>query len=303
MRESEIIARHFKFPASNSVLCGVGDDAAILRPPPGEDIAVSTDSLVEGVHFFSDIDPYLLARKAAAVSLSDMAAMGAKPLWMLVALTAPHGEEWLERFAEGMKSSAAQHDYAMVGGDLSRAALVSVTSTALGAVSGATVLRSGACAGDDIWISGATGAAALAVHCRKRGEAPPPAAASKLDDPMPRLDVGADLASFASAAADISDGIVAAAAAIAGASGVRVNLRREDMPVPDVVQDAPVSSDLKREFVERGGDDYELLFSAPTEMHERLSKRGMFCIGSAEAGEGVYVSSEKAEAGYEHNFG
>ncbi|MGI9306162.1 MAG: thiamine-phosphate kinase [Gammaproteobacteria bacterium] len=308
MREREVISRFFNFPAA-SVDAGIGDDAAVLSPPPGARLAASCDTLNEGTHFFSGTDAYFVARKAAAASLSDMAATGARPLWMLVALTAPSGTAWLARFAEGLKSSAAEYEYAIVGGDLCRGDAISITVSVVGAVDGAPLLRGGARAGDDVWISGATGCAAFAAHCRKNNIAPPPQYAAeinaKLDDPVPRLALAQKLAGTASAAVDISDGLAAAAAAVAAQSKVKIIIQQSGVPVPPALSHLPEK--LQNEFVLGGGDDYELLFCAPPSARPFLAAENAVCIGAACCGAGAEITGEDGAPvfvrGYEHDFG
>ena len=310
MRESEIIARYFNFARGEHAIVGVGDDAAVLSPPPGKMLACSTDSLMEDVHFFSDADSFFLARKSAAVSLSDMAALGAKPLWMTVALAADNkSEKWFAKFAKGLKSSAAEHDYAIVGGDLCRAAKLCITTTIIGALDHPPLLRSGAKVGDDVWISGALGEAALAVHCRKTNfslSAEHLAAINKkLDDPNPRLALGMRIAKIASAAMDISDGLASAAQTIAAQSGVKIVLQMRDIPPPPPLASLP--SSLRNKLILQGGDDYELFFCAPKHARRILEKENAIRIGVASAGAGMEVYDSDGATiraqGYEHDFG
>ena len=309
MREREVISRFFNFPGADSVAVGIGDDAAVLSPPPGAALAASSDTLIEGRHFFSGADSFYLARKAAAVSLSDMAAVGARPLWMLVALTAPGGEEWFARFAGGLKSSAEEYGYAVVGGDLCRGNLISITTTVIGAVKKTPLLRSGARPGDDAWISGALGLAACAAHCRINNITPPPQYAAelngKLDNPAPRLELGQKLSGAASAAVDISDGLIAAAAAVAEQSKVKIVLRRGAIPVLPALQEFPV--ELQNKFMLGGGDDYELFFCAPKSARKKIAAEGALCIGEVISGAGAEITGAngaplKIES-YEHDFG
>lgn len=309
MRESEVIARFFDFAPGDNAPVGVGDDAAVLSPPPQTHLACGSDSLIEDVHFFSDDDSFFLARKAAAVSLSDLAATGARPLWMTVALAADKNAEWFARFAEGLKSSAAEYQYAIVGGDLCRAEKVCITTTAIGALDGRPLLRNGARAGDDVWISGATGEAALAVHCRKTGIAAPPhyldAINKKLNDPRPRLALGCKLSGIATAAMDISDGLAACARAVAARSGIRIVLQMRDIPIPPPL--AALPSSLQNELILNGGDDYELFFCAPKNARSFLEKENAFRIGEVSAGAGADIIGADGKTirarGYEHDFG
>ncbi len=312
MRESEVIARFFRFASGARTIIGAGeDDAAVLSPPPRTRLVCSSDSLIEDVHFFADADSYFLARKSAAVSLSDIAAMGARPLWMTVALAANDKKtKWFARFAEGLKSSTAEFGYAIVGGDLCRAAKVHITTTVIGALKHPPLLRSGARAGEDVWISGAPGEAALAVHCRKNGadKIPPKhlrAANERLHNPSPRLSLGYKLAKIASAAIDMSDGLAACANAIAARSGVKIILHLRDIPPPPCLENLP--PDLRQNLMLCGGDDYELFFCAPQNARRKLSHTNAIRIGETAVGGGVKIVGENgatfAARGYEHDFG
>ena len=307
--EREIIARFFNFTGDDSVILGVGDDAAILSPPPGTKLAMSSDTLVSGTHFFADASPFFLARKAAAVNLSDMAAMGARPLWMTVSLTTSAGEEWLKQFAAGLADSAADYKYSIVGGDLCRGEITSITAAIVGAVEGPPLLRSTAATGDEVWLSGATGEAAMAVHYRKNNIALPPQFAdtitAKLDNPSPRLVLGQKLANVASAAIDISDGLAAAADTIATHSKVHLVLQKNKIPVPAALANLPPV--LQNNLILGGGDEYELLFCAPPSAHQTLKKENAFCIGEVQTGTGMTIIDKDgttiAIQGYEHHFG
>src|SRR5215468_407407 len=202
--EFDLIARHFTRPAANAVL-GVGDDAALVDVSNGMDLAVSTDTMVAGTHFFPDVDPENLGHKALAVNLSDMAAMGAMPYWAMLALTLPsvdHG--WLAAFAKGFFDLATEFNVSLVGGDTTRGPL-SLTVTIMGEVPmGAALRRSGAKAGNDIWVSGHIGDAALAVAHRK-GTVKLDAADVEetmmhLYEPIPRVKLGQGLRGLATSA-------------------------------------------------------------------------------------------------------
>lgn len=329
MRESEIISRFFNFAADDSVEVSVGDDAAVLVPPPGSRLAFSADTLIEGAHFFSDVDARLLARKSAAVSLSDMAAMGARPLWMTIALSANKDNEWFGKFAEGLKSSAKEFHYAIVGGDLCRAGQVTVTSSVVGEMPDKPLLRSGASVGDEVWLSGATGEAAFAARlraARHNGESAnanqeageqaeilnfAPSAEhrklldQKLDDPSPRVALGQTLTKIASAAIDISDGLIAAASSLSANSKVQIVLQMNSIPVSPALADLP--RQLQHQLICGGGDEYELLFCAPAAAHAAARDTGSICIGKVTAGEGAYIQDADGGTiqvcGYEHHFG
>src|SRR5512134_634676 len=213
LSEFDIIRRYFTRPARHAVL-GVGDDAAVLRPAPGNDLVVSTDMMVAGRHFLPGADPAGLGHKALAVNLSDMAAMGAAPRWATLALALPEADEpWLEAFARGFFELAERHGVELVGGDTTRGPL-NLCVQILGEVpTGRALRRDGARPGDDIWVSGRLGDAALLL-AHRRGElvlAPQQAAACRraLDLPEPRVALGLRLRGLAHACIDISDGLLA----------------------------------------------------------------------------------------------
>ncbi|OGA22209.1 MAG: thiamine-phosphate kinase [Betaproteobacteria bacterium RIFCSPLOWO2_02_FULL_67_19] len=254
--EFEIIRRFFDRPAASALL-GVGDDAALVAVRPGMQLAVSTDLLLEGRHFRAGADPRKLGHKALAVNLSDMAAMGATPRWATLAIALPAADEaWLAAFADGLFALAARYGTELVGGDTTRGPLA-ICITILGEVpAGAALLRSGARSGDDIWVSGELGGAALAlVH---PGIA---AAAARLDLPEPRVALGERLRGVASAAIDVSDGFAQDLGHILerSACGARVDYGR----LPRAAAFAGLAdATLERDCVLGGGDDYELLFTA-----------------------------------------
>ena len=229
--EFEIIRRYFRFAPGPGVDIGVGDDAAVLRPSlaGGRKIAVSVDTINEGVHFFPDLAADKIARFAVVVNASDIAAMGAAPGWMLVALSAPAaGREWFARFARGLRAGARENGFSIVGGDLTRAAAVSVSITAMGIVAASPLTRAGARPGDDIWISGALGDAAVWRREKTRN----PATQTPFPMPRARLALGARLAAraTASAAMDISDGALATARAVCEASGAAAQIEIDKLP-------------------------------------------------------------------------
>jgi len=263
--EFELIARHFATltPAQAGVVLGPGDDAALLDPPPGHELVVTVDTLVAGVHFFDDCPPAALGHKALAVNLSDLAAMGAEPAWALLALTLPAADDaWLAQFASGFAALANQFKVALVGGDTCRGPLA-VSVTALGSVPrGQALRRSGARPGDGVYVSGEIGAAGLAVLARQ-GEINLPTAlathaAWRLDYPQPHVALGLALRHLASAAIDVSDGLVADLGHICNASGVGARLDLACVPVPDQALAA-----ASIESLISSGDDYELCFTVP----------------------------------------
>lgn len=295
--EFELIARHFATltPPRTDVALGVGDDAALLDLPPGHELVVTVDTLVEGVHFFADCPPTALGHKALAVNLSDLAAMGAEPAWALLALTLPVADDtWLAQFTSGFAALARGFDVCLVGGDTCRGPRA-VTVTALGRVPrGQALRRSGAQPGDSVYVSGEIGAAGLAVLAR-RGEitlAPALAAhaAQRLDRPQPRVALGLALRGLASAAIDVSDGLLADLCHICAASGVGARLDLARLPLPDGALDV-----ASHESLLGAGDDYELCFTVPPRHEPALSAVAVNVgcaisrIGHIEAAPGLWL--------------
>lgn len=279
MGEFDLIRRYFAQPAAQlwggavappSLVLGIGDDCALLAPEPGQQLAISSDMLVEGRHFFADVDPATLGHKALAVNLSDLAAMGATPLGFTLALALPQADEaWLAAFSQGLLALAQQHACPLVGGDTTRGPL-NLCITVFGQVPvGQALRRSGAQPGDDIYISGTVGDARLALEALL-GHTTLPADAlqrtlQRLERPAPRLALGQALRGIATAAADVSDGLLGDLGHILTASGVGAELWPEALR-----QSAAVSSDVRQQAPElawpcilAGGDDYELVFTAP----------------------------------------
>lgn len=250
--EFQIIRKYFSRPARHALL-GVGDDAALLRPDAGAEVAVSTDLLLEGRHFARGAEPRLLGHKALAVNLSDMAAMGATPRWATLALALPAADEsWIAAFADGFYALAERFHVDLVGGDTTRGPLT-LCVTLIGEVpAGLALLRGGARPGDDIWVSGELGGAAYAL--RKPGDA---AAARRLHAPEPRVDLGERLRGIASAAIDVSDGFAQDLGHLLERSGVGAVVHYELLPKFPIAEAAEQSR-----CVLAGGDDYELVFTA-----------------------------------------
>jgi len=273
MGEFELIRRHFARPAApgSAVVLGVGDDCALLRPSPGHLLAVSTDMLVEGRHFFADVDPAALGHKALAVNLSDLAAMGARPLGFTLALSLPRADEaWLSAFASGLFALADAHACPLVGGDTTRGPL-NICITVFGELRpGHALRRDAGQAGDDLYISGRTGEARLAL-AQLRGETwapqPPNAdARTRLERPTPRLALGLALAGIARAALDVSDGLLGDLGHILAASAVGADIELAALPVAPTL--AGLAEAQRLECLLAGGDDYELLFTAAPGMRD-----------------------------------
>ncbi len=264
--EFDLIRRHFTraMPGvASGVALGVGDDAALLALTPGHQLAVSTDMLVSGRHFFPDTDPEALGHKALAVNLSDLAAMGARPRWATLALALPEADEaWLSAFARGLYALADVHDVELVGGDTTRGPL-NISITVLGEIEpGQALRRDAAQVGDDIWVSGELGGAALALrHLRGELDLGIDAARclERLHRPQPRVGLGLRLNGLAHAAIDLSDGLLADLGHILERSGVGAALDRAVIPCAAAFAGFPQHFDA---CALAGGDDYELCFTA-----------------------------------------
>ena len=279
MGEFDLIARYFKRPAKRSPL-GVGDDCALLAPAPGMQLAVSSDMLVEGRHFLSTVEPARLGHKALAVNLSDLAACGARPLAFTLALALPGVDEhWLEGFSRGLFALADEHGCELVGGDTTRGPL-NICITVFGEVpAGAALLRSGARAGDDIWVSGTLGDARLALEVF-RGTVALPAevfaeARLRMEQPSPRVALGQALRGIASSAVDVSDGLVGDLGHILASSNVGATLD-VDAAVGTVAAAATtgLGTEMLRTCALSGGDDYELVFTAPPSARAAVEQAG-----------------------------
>ena len=280
MGEFDLIDRFFKRPARRAAL-GVGDDCALLNPTPGMQLAISTDLLLEGRHFLSTVDPVRLGHKALAVNLSDLAACGARPLAFTLALALPEAiDAWLEGFSRGLFALADAHDCELIGGDTTRGPLA-ICITVFGEVPpGQALLRSGARPGDDLYVSGTLGDARLALEVfrgtRSVAQAAFEAARERMEQPTPRVALGLALRGVATAAADISDGLVGDLGHILKASGtgacidtsIAINLiaARGHLTLEGGQSDA----EFALECVLAGGDDYELVFTAPPEARNRV---------------------------------
>ena len=247
------------------VVLGIGDDCALLRPPAGSILAVSMDTLVEGRHFRRGADPVSLGHKALAVNLSDLAAMGAEPAWVTLALTMPTADtDWLRGFVEGFSALAAQHGVQLVGGDTTRGPL-SITLQAHGFVEEDSALtRSGGRPGDRLFVSGRIGDAALALARATNSPSSAEEAGylqQHLDRPMPRVALGRLLRRRAGAAIDLSDGLLADLGHVCSASGLGARVELGRVPVSQAV--AAECTAGRWQYALAGGDDYELLFSVP----------------------------------------
>jgi thiamine-monophosphate kinase len=271
--EFDIIRRFFTRPARSAAL-GVGDDCALLRPSPGTTLAVTTDMLLAGRHFFPDADPAELGHKALAVNLSDLAAMGADPCWALLAIAIPEADDaWLGAFARGFFALADRSGVELVGGDTNRGPLA-IAITAIGEVPhGLALRRDGARAGDDVWLSGTTGEAALALaHLQGRvrlAAGPLEECLARLHLPEPRVELGGRLRGLARSAIDVSDGLLADVGHILEASGVGAQIALAALPRAAAIAGCP-DERLATECMLSGGDDYELAFTAAPEARPQI---------------------------------
>ena len=316
MGEFELIARYFTRPTARAAL-GVGDDCALLQPAPGTQLAISSDMLVQGRHFFADADAFLLGHKALAVNLSDLAACGARPLAFTLALALPEADDaWLEPFSRGLFALADAHGCELIGGDTTQGPL-NICITVFGEVpvvngKSQALLRSGARAGDDVYVSGTLGDARLALEAL-RGTVALPAgvlaqARRRMEQPTPRVALGLALRGVATAAIDVSDGLLGDLGHILQASAVGATI---DTSIaigliaacarPDWVNGI-ISSERQLDFVLAGGDDYELAFTAPASARQAVQAAAQQAqtpvtrIGKIEATSGLRLIDAQGRA-------
>lgn len=262
MNEFDLIRRYFDSPVDDpDVILGVGDDGALIRPAPGKEQVHVIDTLVEGVHFPGAGDPADIGYRVVAVNLSDIAAMGARPRFMTLALSLPPKEEsWVAAFADGLHAAAAEHGVTLIGGDTTSGAAVVVTVHMIGELdAGSAILRSGARAGDTIYVTGTFGDAAAARKLHEDG----------LHDeylmrrfwrPEARVETGRRLVGRATAAIDVSDGLLGDLNKLLQSSGVGAVVDIERVPLSDALQSRFDTTD-QRQLALTGGDDYELCFT------------------------------------------
>jgi len=315
--EFAVIERYFRACGAHraDVTLGVGDDAALLALPAGSELVAATDTLVAGVHFPHGSPAASIGHRALAVNLSDLAAMGARPAWALLALTLPEADEaWLAEFAAGFGALARAHEVALVGGDTTRGPLC-VTVQLLGHVPRGTALtRAGARAGDALFVSGTPGDAAAGLALEQGRLSAPAEAHSYLRErflwPTPRAALGERLRGYASACIDVSDGLLGDAAKLASASQAGAVVTFEHLPVSDPLR-AALGEAQARELALTGGDDYELCFAVPPHKLTQLlgelppQRWGYTRIGTLRADTGVVVVRdgtvmEFSHSGYQH---
>ena len=304
LSEFQLIDRYFKRSsrAAGPVQLGVGDDCALLQPPSGELLAVSTDMLIEGRHFFAGANPYDLGHKALAVNLSDLAAMGAQPMSFTLALALPASDpQWLQPFSEGLFHLSDAQGIELIGGDTTRGPLA-ISITVIGTVPNNMALkRSGAQAGDELWVSGTLGDARLALEVlqNKRSLAPDQftKASKRLHRPEPRIALGLALRGIANAAIDVSDGLLGDLGHLINQSSLSATLFADDLPFGDALISQTI--DTRYALALNGGDDYELCFSAPADQHQAVIDAGqrsqtqVTCIGRLSKGSGIHVQDHQ----------
>lgn len=315
--EFDIIRQYFtQQPISrDDVALGIGDDAALLSPPAGQELVVTVDTLVAGVHFSPAISPQNLGHKALAVNLSDLAAMGAEPTWVTLALTLPQADEkWLDGFARGFFHLAQLYDVQLVGGDTTRGPLC-ISVQAMGLVPEKHALtRSGAQAGDGIYVTGSLGDAGAGLLIQKAkqvaNEAVTGALLGRLEHPEPRVTAGYMLHGLASAAIDISDGLAADLNHILEARGVGADIRISALPLS--AEFLSLQLENAWQFAVSAGEDYELCFTVPpaheAEIREHFSALGcpLACIGEISSKPGMRWLNDEGRAfsltkyGYDH---
>ncbi|MEY4467583.1 MAG: hypothetical protein RIR21_1376 [Pseudomonadota bacterium] len=304
LSEFQLIDRFFKRSprAAGPVQLGVGDDCALLQPPSGELLAVSTDMLIEGRHFFAGANPYDLGHKALAVNLSDLAAMGAQPMSFTLALALPASDpHWLQPFSEGLFHLADAQGIELIGGDTTRGPLA-ISITVIGTVPNNMALkRSSAQAGDELWISGTLGDARLALDVlqNKCTLAPNLLAKSseRLHRPQPRVALGLALRGIANAAIDVSDGLLGDLGHLINQSSLSATLFADDLPFGEALISQTI--DTRYALALNGGDDYELCFSAAADQHQAVIDAGqrsqtqVTCIGRLSKGSGIHVQDHQ----------
>lgn len=304
--EFELIQTYFVSADEGSgVVTGIGDDGAVLQPELGREIVTVVDTLVGGTHFPDVTDAGDIGYRAVAVNLSDIAAMGARPRWMTLALTLPNADAgWVGRFAEGMRAAAAPHDVALVGGDTTSGDCLVVSVQITGDVeAGCALHRSGACVDDTIFVTGTFGDAAAGLGLLAAGT-PNSYLSSRFLRPVARVEYGQQLVGCATAVIDVSDGLIGDLQKLLSASGVGGVIDLEKVPVSSELQ-AAFAPDEQRRFALSGGDDYELCFTAAAKNVPAAAGIAVTAIGTITREAGLVCRDHGAvvpyhDSGYRH---
>jgi len=312
LSEFELIDRYLSRLGArrDDVLLGVGDDAALVRPPAGLELVLAADTLVEGVHFPPSLAPGDIGHRVLAVNLSDMAAMGAEPAWALLTLTLPRAEpDWLRGFSGGLHELARRHGVQVVGGDTTSGPLAATIAIAGFVPPGQALRRSGARPGDEVWVSGTPGDAAAGLACLTgRLDGPGPVLeplVQRFTRPEPRVSLGQVLRGVATACIDVSDGLAGDLDKLCAASGVGARLDSTSLPRSAALR-AAVDPEAARRHVLAGGDDYELLFTLPPGTDAAGLERGggtsLSRIGTIVAGYGLTLDGAALDRELFHGF-
>ncbi|WP_151777952.1 thiamine-phosphate kinase [Acinetobacter brisouii] len=303
MAEFSLIDRYFKTAASAQVDLGIGDDSAIVSPPVGEQLVICTDTLVAGRHFPLSTAAHAIGWKSVAVNLSDLAAMGATPHSILLALSLPQVDDaWLEGFSQGLFDCCAPYNVQLIGGDTTQSPHLTISVTALGWIPTAQgITRSGAQVGDYVVVSGQIGDAAFALqHLGHPLQ-------QRLDYPTPRCELGQSLRGLASSMIDISDGLAQDLGHILKASGVGATLSLDQLPLDPALQ--VLAPEQRWQYALAGGDDYELCFTLSKDNYQRLCQLNpttpFTIIGSIQAEFGLRLEYQGQPqslplSGYQH---
>ena len=278
--EFDLIERFFKTAANSlrtnadpAITLGIGDDCALIKPRADEEVAITSDMLVEGRHFFAGANPELLGRKALAVNLSDLAAMGARPIGFTLAIALPTVDRtWLEAFSKGLFAVAEEYSCPLIGGDTTAGPLT-ISITAFGALpKGEAIRRSGAKPGDDIWVSGTVGDARLALAALRHeitlSAEDLQQIEHRMHNPTPRIELGIQLRNIANSALDVSDGLLGDLRHILKQSQVDAEIQLDKLPKSDTLQKQDLQ--IQNQFAACGGDDYEICFTAPTSQRDNI---------------------------------
>lgn len=315
--EFDLIQKYFtRGPARDDIVAGIGDDGAVIRPPAGQDLVISVDTLVEGVHFPASTQAIAVGHKALAVNLSDLAAMGAEPAWATLALTLPESDEaWLAGFAQGLLRLADRFHVSLIGGDLTRGPLT-ISIQVIGLLPhAAAVYRHGTRTGDLVFVTGSIGDAGLGLAATQRARTVDSSSVkyclSRLNEPSPRVQAGLALRGIASAAIDVSDGLSVDLERMLSASGLGASLELTRVPLSPAARQM-FGDQVDWNLVLTAGDDYELLFTVPAERLNALHRRldSLDCavsqIGRIEQRAGLRYTERGTErvlelpAGYDH---